>query len=675
MLFPAEDIVRGLQLGEFFPVFQPLVELRAGRLAGFEVLARWRHPIHGVLMPDSFIPVLEENGLMDELTGAMLAAAFTTPLLADGDFTLSVNISPLQLLGRNVAGRLAAVAERTAFPLHRLVLEITESALLDDLPRAKAAAGEFKAMQCKLALDDFGTGYSSLRHLQSLPFDELKVDRSFVGSMTSERESRKIVAAVVGLGNSLGLTTVAEGVETREQTDMLFWLGCDLVQGWLYGMPLSAAELPKAVAAFNGQVPRPIPLGGNSIMSLESLPAHRLAQLEAIYDGAPVGLCFLDRNLRYISLNRRLSEMNGVPAADHLGRTVAEVLPALFPRIEPFIRRALDGESITGVEIQKPPASPGGEPQTLLVSYQPARDEAGEVLGASVAIMDITSRKRTEAALRESEEHYRHMMQLSPHVPWVLDSKGEVIEASSRWELLTGQPMNEALGNGWLKMLHPDDMKHTRAAIRDSLATGQPIDIEYRVRRTDGEWSWMRSRGSPRFGPTGKIICIYGVVEETQADMQINEELQHCVTSLRAAVEAVPLAIVFIDAQDCTVCIVNPAAQLIFGDAVYAGQNLADYTRLPFFHLDGHRLRADEFPLVRAILRNETVLEKPVVYKRADGTDLRLSLSSKPIYSEDDKLIGGLAMIRSRDDETGEDEFYPNSIFGTASDSQPPSSH
>jgi len=121
-----------------------------------------------------------------------------------------------------------AVAAEGCFPLHRLTIEITESALVDDLERAEAAARALKALQCKLSLDDFGTGYSSLKHLHALPFSELKVDRNFVNSMTEKRESRKIVAAVVGLGQSLGLTTVAEGVETQEQANMLLWLGCDL---------------------------------------------------------------------------------------------------------------------------------------------------------------------------------------------------------------------------------------------------------------------------------------------------------------------------------------------------------------------------------------------------------------------------------------------------------------
>ena len=343
----------------------------------------------------------------------------------------------------------------------------------------------------------------------------MKVDRGFVNSMTQKRDSRKIVASVVGLGQSLGLITAAEGVETQEEADMLFWMGCDIGQGWLYGRPAPADQVTRVILDASHQVHlrRPAPVSEAS-MSLGALPGQRLAQLQAIYDGAPVGLCLLDRDLRYVSLNRRLAEMNGVAAEAHLGRTPAEVIPKVFPIVESYMRRALAGEPVIGVEVQKPPAVTGQKGQTLMISYQPVRDEAGEVLGISVAIMDVTERKQAEEALQKSEEHYRHMITLSPHVPWVLNTEGEVMEAGPRWEFITGQPMEQALGNGWLRVLHPNDVAPTLEAIHLSLHTGDGIDVKYRVRKTGEEWKWMRSRGSPRFGPTGKIVCIYGVVEE-----------------------------------------------------------------------------------------------------------------------------------------------------------------
>jgi len=506
----ASELRRALDRDEFFPAFQPIVELRTGQLTGFELLARWQHAT-----PDEFIPWFEASGLSGRLTQTLLEKAFASAPLAKSALHLSFNLSPIQLQDPGVPALIAACAQRAGFSPDRLVIEVTESALLKDLDRANAIACELKQLGCRLALDDFGTGYSSLRHLESLPFDKLKVDKSFVGSMTEVRESRKIVAAVVGLGQSLGLTTVAEGIETPAQASMLLWLGCDLGQGWLYGKAAPMHEIPRMIDArpqtFESAIPTSV--DGNSVVGFDSLPAQRLAQIQAIYDGAPVGLCFLDHKMRYVSINRRLAEMNGAPVREHLGKTVAEIIPQFFPIVEPLIRRALQGQAVVGVEVQKP--MPEGEKeQTVLLSYQPARDEAGEVLGVSVSVVDITAHKHTEEALRESIDHFRHLLELGPHVPWVLNERGEVIEASSRWEELTGQPLAEAAGDGWLTMLHPDDVPLTQEAIQICLATGAPIDVLYRIRGINGEWKSMRSRGSPRFGPTGKIIGIYGVVEE-----------------------------------------------------------------------------------------------------------------------------------------------------------------
>ncbi len=429
---------------------------------------------------------------------------------------------------------------------------------------------------------------------------------------------------------------------------MLIWLGCDLGQGWFYGQPIPAAELPCVVAEFQNRSHAvvPAPMDEHSLMSLDVLPTQRLAQLQAIYDGAPVGLCLLDRNMRYVSLNHRLSQINRAPLAAHLGKTVAEVIPHVFPLVEPYIRRALQGEPIYGIEVQKPPAANDGEGDTLLISYQPVRDEASEIVGLSVAVMDITGSKRTELALRESEDHYRHMMQLNPHVPWVLDRNGEIIEGGPRWEAFTGQPIEEALGNGWQKMLHPDDVEPTRDAIRISLSTGAPIDIEYRIRRPHGEWTRMRSRGSPRFGPTGKVICVYGVVEEVEDHKQATEELRDCQAELRAAVDAVPLGMILADAQDCSIYMVNPAADRIFHGAVFPGQQLMDFSKLGFSRTDGRALRPDEFPLARTVLRGETAAPRHLLYTCPGGTQTHLEISSKPIYSDDHSLIGGLTLVR-----------------------------
>src|SRR6202000_2575218 len=271
-------------------------------------------------------------------------------------------------------------------------------------------ATALKEQGARLALDDFGTGYSSLRHLQLLPFDELKIDASFVRSMTHTRDSRKIAAAIVGLGNSLSLTTVAEGVETQNIAEMLLWLGCDIGQGWLYGRPVPPEQLPETLAERLHPPPNTKPrsaVDSGQPLSFEATPSQRFAQLNAIYDGVPVGLCYIDRNLRYVSVNKRLAEIHNLPVASHLGRHIGEVIPEKFPQIEPYLRRALNGEPYTGLEILVPDPYRSGASRTVLLSYQPARDEVDEVIGVSMSVVDITRRKKVEEALAESEDTYR----------------------------------------------------------------------------------------------------------------------------------------------------------------------------------------------------------------------------------------------------------------------------
>ena len=516
MAFDNLNVARAIESGEFLPYFQPLVSLRSGELQGFELLARWNRPQHGWIPPDEFIPIAERDGWIDLLSRELLRRGLVALGVLPRKLMLSVNISSVQLRDLNLPDHIQAIAKLSGYPLENLTLEITESALTKDAGPEREIACALRAMGCKLALDDFGTGYSSLSQLQALPFDELKVDRSFVSSMTEQRESRKIVAAVVGLGQNLGFLTVAEGVEKAEQAEMLRWLGCELGQGWLYGKPMAEEQLESLVLNSKRTALPGLSndlKGRVSISSLDSLPAQRLAQLQAVYDGAPVGLAFLDRNLRYVNLNRRLANMNGRPMAEHLGRTVSEMNPELYSSVEPLIRRSLKGEAISGVEITKP-ASGTSESKTILLSYEPARDEAGEVFGVSVALVDLTPIKRAEQARNESEEHFRQMLELLPQIPWIIDHEGRALDVSQRWLEITGTTDDQWRGFGWLDALHPDDRQPTIDGMRRSFETGCPIDLEFRVRKSASDaWKRMRSRGAARIGADGKIVCWYGCLE------------------------------------------------------------------------------------------------------------------------------------------------------------------
>jgi diguanylate cyclase (GGDEF)-like protein len=225
------------------PYFQPFVNIQSGRLLGVEILARWQHPIRGMVPPTEFIPIAEDLGLIGLVTENLLRRACYAAARWPPEITIACNVSSLQLKDPELPSMVRSVLSETGLPCCRLEIEITESALVADFDLARVILLQLKEFGIRLALDDFGTGYSSLRHLQMLPFDKLKIDGSFVATMLDSRESGKIVSAVVGLGRSLGLSTVAEGVETEETAAALRELGCDLAQGWLFGRPVPDHEI------------------------------------------------------------------------------------------------------------------------------------------------------------------------------------------------------------------------------------------------------------------------------------------------------------------------------------------------------------------------------------------------------------------------------------------------
>lgn len=648
------DLRRALISDEIVPYFQPIVELRSGLLTGFEVLARWLHPQRGTLTPDTFIPLAEKAGLNGLLTGNLLRSAFAAAPRIPDHLTLSVNISHTQLNDRSLPGHIRLAAEQASFPLDRLILEITESALVGDAEHAYLIANELKEQGSRLALDDFGTGYSSLRHLQALPFDEIKVDASFVRSMTHTRESRKIAAAVIGLGNSLSLVTVAEGVETQTHADMLLWLGCERGQGFLYGRAVPAKDLSAFLAekAFFGSPTSSTPATEASMpLRLETFPTQRLAQLHAIYDGVPVGLSFLDTNLRYISVNKRLAGMHNLPVANHLGRTVAEVLPRWYAKLQPYLQRSLAGESITGIETSYPDPHHPGQTSTFLVSFQPARDEVDEIIGISVSYADITPRKRAEQALAESEDHYRHIVELNPQVPWTAGPDGMILDVSQRWEKLTGLPKEKTLGEGWVQVVHPDDLPLALAVWQHSINTGEPPDVEFRIRHTaTGGWRWVRARAAPRRDEQGNIIRWYGTVEDIDDKNSAIEALRHSEALLQAVFNAVPVGLIIADAPDGRVIMSNPRADSILRSPVIPSRNIQEYRSIGATDTEGHKIAPRDYPLARAITYGQITEGMEVLRRHHDGSRSWLSLSAAPVRDTNGKIVGGVAAIQDIDE-------------------------
>ncbi len=236
------ELRQALQRAEIVPYYEPQIDLATGEITGFEVLARWNHPAHGLVLPSRFIAVAEESGQIGELSYQLVRQAMIDALAWDPAITLAVNISPFQLRDPDFAQRLLKLFVEVRFPPQRLEVEITESALLSNLDTARAAIVSLKNQGVRLSLDDFGTGYSSLHHLRALPFDRIKIDRSFISSLLDSSDSVAIVTAVLGLGRNLGIEVTAEGIETVEIEERLRALDCPMGQGWLYSKPVSSED-------------------------------------------------------------------------------------------------------------------------------------------------------------------------------------------------------------------------------------------------------------------------------------------------------------------------------------------------------------------------------------------------------------------------------------------------
>ena len=249
------DLRRALKNGEFTVYYQPIVNCRTGVVVGAEALSRWRHPQYGIIGADRFIPLAEEIGLISEIGEFTLREATKQARIwrdIGATISVTVNLAAKQCQSSLTPALVAAALEESGLPASALQLEITESAMMDDPVAAIGVLGEIRAMGIRLSVDDFGTGYSSLSYLKRFPVDTLKIDKSFIKEIETDRHIEAIVASVISLARRIGLDTVAEGVETPEQLDLVRKLGCENFQGYLYSQPIDpSAFLNKIRAAIN----------------------------------------------------------------------------------------------------------------------------------------------------------------------------------------------------------------------------------------------------------------------------------------------------------------------------------------------------------------------------------------------------------------------------------------
>jgi EAL domain-containing protein (putative c-di-GMP-specific phosphodiesterase class I) len=242
------ELVQALEGEQLVVMYQPVVEVGTGRMSGAEALVRWRHPTRGLVPPIEFIPLAEASGIIVELGAWVLRAACREAVTWPEDLHVAVNLSMRQLADAAVVDTVADALAASELAPGRLVLEVTESALMDNPDKAINHLRQLKALGVRLAIDDFGTGYSSLLYLKRMPVDILKVDRSFVSGLGHDAGDTAIVASVVALAHAFGIDAVGEGVETVEQHHHLAVLGCDVAQGYLWSRPVPAEQFHELIA-------------------------------------------------------------------------------------------------------------------------------------------------------------------------------------------------------------------------------------------------------------------------------------------------------------------------------------------------------------------------------------------------------------------------------------------
>jgi EAL domain-containing protein (putative c-di-GMP-specific phosphodiesterase class I)/CheY-like chemotaxis protein len=256
----ADDLKRGIAAGEIVPYYQPKASLtaRGWVVDGVEALARWQHPKLGVVMPDEFVPLAERTGAIGDLTSSVLGAALAQVRAWNDEqlkLTCAVNVPPTLVTDLSFPDRVAALLSRFSLDGSQLVLEITETATMQNPTMTMDILTRLRVKRIGLSLDDFGTGYSSLTQLYQMPFNEMKIDKSLVINVPHSREANTMVGSLIELGHNLGLKICAEGVENRAALDMLAILRCDRCQGFFISRAVPAHDIPSLVGRWNGESP------------------------------------------------------------------------------------------------------------------------------------------------------------------------------------------------------------------------------------------------------------------------------------------------------------------------------------------------------------------------------------------------------------------------------------
>lgn len=513
-----EDLLAAAEASQFVPAFQPFVDLETHKTIGFEVLARWMHPDLGVIGPDVFIPKAEIAGVINSITLQVMEKACREFRQAKNDLTLALNLSPVQFRNAEIVSPICKIVADAGLLPSQIEIELTESALIEDIETAQEVANRFKVEGFLLSLDDFGTGFSSLTRLHALPFNTLKIDKQFVGNMENSPPSRRIVSSVIDLGQSLGMSVVAEGIETAHQLNLLQRMGCNVGQGFYLGRP-SIGTLPTDLR---------YPLGCTSKRSSAASRYQRMFHSQAIYEHSPSALALLDADGRLLRMNDQFAHIMHFVGNQAIGSRLAEHFDDKnCSKITQILSHLKRGRQIRQQELHVHRSG-----KTYVVNCTHVRDDDGDFIGFSLALTDISRLRQVEEVLKADEGYARLLgTEQRLHIIWAANEAGTVEYLGPTLTATESVSMEDRIKD-WYARMHPDDHIRVRKKWLEWLPSQKPFEEHFRVLDASGHWRLVRSTAKPSFNEHGRAESWIGLMTDvadpsssTRSDVKFESSL------------------------------------------------------------------------------------------------------------------------------------------------------
>ena len=496
------DLCEALAGGQLELRYQPIVDAQGCRVAAVEALLCWRHPKHGCVPPDLFVPLAERQGLIQPMTTWLVGQAqeeLREILRAHSSLRLNVNLSALQVQPEVARGLCAQFEGAGGIGPERVTIEITEGSLLKHAGPTHEALSILRAAGCRIALDNFGAGLSSLGHLDQLPIDGIKIDRSFVQRLQTSPGAGKLIEAMLFVGHTLDLDTMAEGIETADHLATLAAKGCRYAQGCLFAKPLAAERLGpwlegfrfpeddfEAALCIKAQGGLPRPLTDNQETAPRLFVKH-----------VPAAALF-DREMGYLMPSDRWPD--DIPGPHPIWRRYAAACAARGP----------SGDFVHGA-----PNDEGGT-RAVEVGGDPRHGKDGRFLDYPGTARDGTAREAAKEALERQTSQLNLAAEIAGIGHWEVDlATGRVAWSENLYRIAGHTPETFApIADDRLSIFHDDDRPRVAAAILDAAGRGVSYRIEARIRRPDGEVRHVVNCGRPVFDGSGRVKGFFGIIQD-----------------------------------------------------------------------------------------------------------------------------------------------------------------